>query len=46
MHELVALAFQRGTVALGEALDEIADRSGTGKPSSEQRRQPQSLQAG
>ncbi|KQN92144.1 hypothetical protein ASE90_05295 [Sphingomonas sp. Leaf67] len=46
MHELVALAFHRGTAALGEALDEIADRSGTGKPSGEQRRQPQSLQAG
>lgn len=46
MHELVALAFHRGTAALGEALDEIADRSGTGEPSGEQRRQPQSLQAG
>lgn len=46
MHELVALAFQRGTTALGEALDEIADRSGTSKSSGEQPRQSRSLLAG
>jgi len=46
MHELVALAFQRGTAALGEVLDEIADGSGTSKPSDERARQPRSLLAG